>query len=118
MSRSKFETGLVALAVLAATGVALTGCGKRGVLDTPPPLFGERAKARYEAQQQQKAQDAADASARKGNTVPVADQPDNAPLTTRDIKAPEQKMTPASKQPIDGAAPSPFGAPVSTLPPG
>jgi predicted small lipoprotein YifL len=83
-------TGRVALiALMGASALALSGCGKRGVLETPPPLFGDRARERYEAQKEQQAQDAADSRARKSTSTAVADQPDNAPLTTRDIKAPE-----------------------------
>ncbi len=100
-----WKTGgrIAVLALMAASAMALTACGKRGLLETPPPLFGETAKARYAAQQQQDAQDAADARARRGTSVPAADQSDDAPLTTRDIKAPEQRLTPASRAPVSGA---------------
>jgi len=118
MSRFNTIGRIAVLGLLGASALALTGCGKRGVLETPPPLFGDRARAHYEAQKEQQAQDAADARAKKGNSTAVADQPDDAPLTTRDIKAPEQKNIPASKAPIDGSPPDPFGAPPSTRPPG
>jgi predicted small lipoprotein YifL len=119
MSRWNSMGRIGLLALMGASALSLAGCGKRGVLETPPPLFGDRARARYEAQQQQQAQDAADARARKGasNSTAAADQPDNAPLTTRDIKAPEQKQIPASRQSLDGA-PNPLGPAINPNPPG
>jgi hypothetical protein len=117
MSRITRISGALALSALAVGAVSLSGCGKRSFLETPPPLFGDRARARYEADQQQRAQDAADAAARRGNSTAAADQDDNAPKTTRDIKAPEQKNIPASRQSIDGA-PNPLGPAVDPRPPG
>ena len=117
MNRMRTLTGVLALVVLGTGAVSLSGCGKRGGLETPPPLFGDRARARYTETQQQKAQDAADSAARKGNSTAAADEPDNAPKTTRDIKAPEQQNIPASRQPIDGA-PNPLGPAINPRPPG
>lgn len=108
---------IAAVALLGVSALSVAGCGKRGGLETPPPLFGERARARYEADQQQRAQDAADRTARRGNTTAAADQDDNAPITTRDIKAPEQKQIPASRQPIEGS-PNPLGPSINPRPPG
>jgi len=107
---------LAAVAVLALSAAALSGCGKRGVLDVPPPLFGDRADARYEASRRQHDQDAADTRARTGNATAAADQPDDGPRTTRDVKAPEQLMTPASRAPIVGA-PDPRGPAANPTPP-
>ncbi len=39
------------LTLLIALAVALAACGKVGTLDRPGPLFGEKAKARYKAEQ-------------------------------------------------------------------
>ncbi len=118
MSRWTTVGRLAVLAFMGASALAMAGCGKRGLLETPPPMFGDRAKAKYEADQEQKMQDAADARARKAKAgTAAADQPDNAPLTTRDIKAPEQKSIPASRQPIDGA-PNPLGPSINPNPPG
>lgn len=108
---------IVAVALLGGAALTLGACGKRGVLETPPPLFGDRARARYEADQRQRAQDAADSKARRGNSTAAADQEDNAPRTTRDIKAPEQKQIPASRAPIDGA-PNPLGPSIDPRAPG
>lgn len=108
---------IAALGLLAGTALTLGACGKRGYLETPAPLFGDRAQARYEAQQQQAAQDAADAKAIKAKKpTAAADQSDDAPLTTRDIKSPEQKNIPVSRAPIDGV-PNPLGPAVSPNPP-
>jgi predicted small lipoprotein YifL len=108
---------MAALGLLATSALTLGACGKRGYLETPAPLFGDRAKARYEAQKQQAAQDSADAQALKGKQPKAAaDQSDDAPLTTRDIKSPEQKNTPLSRAPTDGL-PNPVGPSISPTPP-
>jgi predicted small lipoprotein YifL len=117
MSRWNTMGRVAALGLLAASAMTLSACGKKGLLEVPSPMFGERARARYEAEQQQQAQDAADAKARKGGPAAAADQPDNSPMTTRDIKAPEQRNVPASRAPIDGA-PNPLGPAINPNPPG
>jgi predicted small lipoprotein YifL len=121
---AKHDARLTALAFVLA-GLSLTGCGKAGPLQQPPPMFGDRAKADYEARR------AADAAAKaekqerqkapvNGNAV--ADQPDpppatdNAPRTKRDIQDPNQRLTPLAATPVDGS-PNLMGAPVSTRPP-
>ena len=102
--------------------IALSACGSVGALEQPAPLFGEKAKADYQAR---KAADEAAKAAKEEaqrqpvNTNALADQPDpidNAPKTKRDIQDPNQKLTPLSSTPIDGA-PNLLGAPVSTRPP-
>lgn len=114
--------------LLAVSGVllvsgALTGCGKLGPLDQPPPLFGAQAKADYQAKKKAdaEAKAAKDAAQRQPvNANALADQPDpqidNAPKTKRDIQDPNQKLTPLSAAPVDGS-PNLMGAPVSTRPP-
>jgi hypothetical protein len=108
-------TGALLAAFMAA---GLGGCGKKGLLDQPAPLFGERAKADYAASKA-----AAGASSESKNTAPVAaaDKPDpnadNAPPTTRDIKAPEQNNLPITQAPIAGA-PNLMGPQPSLTPPG
>ncbi len=109
-------TGAVVAAVM-ATGLA--GCGKKGLLDTPAPLFGERAKEDYAAKQT-----AASAAANDGRArppLPAADQPDpdadNAPKTTREVQAPEQTVAPITQAPIPGA-PDLMGPTPSLQPPG
>ena len=113
------------LAAIGLLALSLTACGKLGPLRQPPPMFGDAAKADYQARQ------AADAAAKAEkaekqrapvNPNAVADQPDpqpssdNAPKTKRDIQDPNQKLTPLSATPVDGS-PNLMGAPVSTRPP-
>ena len=113
------------LAVIAAAllGLTLSACGKLGPLDQPAPMFGDRARADYEAK---KAADVAAKADKQAQTrAPtrsnaIADQPDpeidNAPKTKRDIVDPNQRLTPLSATPVDGS-PNLMGAPVSTRPP-
>ena len=84
----------------AAFAMILVGCAKVGVLERPAPLFGEKAKAQYQAQQRAAARAKAE---RNDKGQPEALPPDEAdpgsvPSTPRD-------------RPIEGQAPSPFGAP-------
>ncbi len=109
-------TGAMLAAVMATS---LGGCGKKGLLDQPAPLFGERAKEDYAARQA----GAGATSSESKNTAPVAaaDRPDpnadDAPRTTRDIKAPEQNNLPITQAPIAGA-PDLMGPTPSLTPPG
>ncbi len=110
MSRIGLTLALTAAALLA-------GCGKQGILQQPPPLFGSKAKAQYEASRQQAEAAAAARAAQPqtGSAEAAAADEDNAPPSKRDIQDPAQKLTPLSRAPIPGA-PNPFGAPVSTTP--
>ncbi|MBS0410906.1 MAG: hypothetical protein JSR86_13400 [Proteobacteria bacterium] len=70
-----------ALAALALAALTLSACGKVGELERPAPLWGDKAKADYEAQQKADAeakgrQDAQDRAAR-GHPAPLP--PDSAP---------------------------------------
>jgi predicted small lipoprotein YifL len=115
MSRNQ---GLRRALVLAAVsgGLALAGCGKQGVLEQPPPLFGARAKAAYEAQKAQEARDDAQrAAARPSGDSNDQSAGDNAPRTRRDVKDPAQILTPARVAPVPGA-PDPSGPPVQAAP--
>lgn len=121
MMRRNGTTSLaLGAAGLAALALALSGCGRMGPLQQPAPLFGERAKEKYAEQKAAEARAAAAKSA--GQKAPdvtrAADQPDedNTPKTKRDLKAPEQKLTPLSQTPVDGA-PNLGGRPVSVTPP-
>jgi hypothetical protein len=103
------------LAAVMATG--LGGCGKKGLLDEPAPLFGERAKADYAAKQA--AAGAQNETAAR--PVAAADQPDpdadNAPRTTRDVKDPAQDNVPINQDPIAGVSDL-MGPTPSLKPPG
>ena len=122
MAKRNATRSLVAVGLLA---LSLTACGKLGPLRQPAPMFGDAARADYQAKQA--AEDAARAAKAEKQRAPVnpnavADQPDpppssdNAPKTKRDIQDPNQKLTPLSSTPVDGS-PNLMGAPVSTRPP-
>lgn len=115
MSRRQRNLTLGIASVLVLAG-GLPACGKQGVLEQPPPLFGSRAKAEYEASQ--KAAAAAAERRAAQNNAPgsaEAESDDDSPPTKRSIQDPAQRLTPASRAPIQGA-PNPFGGPVSTTP--
>lgn len=117
MSTDRTLRGALALAALAAAA-ALSGCGQVGSLERPAPLFGERAKEDYRAEQAAAAAAARRQAASQGRAV--ADQPDptdNAPVTKRDLQAPEQKLTPLSQTPLPGSISDPRGAPPSLTAP-
>ncbi len=87
---------LLLLALAAAT--ALSACGRRGDLQQPPPLFGERARAEYEAQQR--------AGAQRETTRQEAEEEDaRAPVPDpNDRFEPASRNVPATREPIDGAS--------------
>ena len=76
-----------------AAAVGLSACGRRGDLEQPPPLFGERAKAEYEAQRARETtrQEADNEDAR----APVPDPTDRFEPASRNV--------PATREPIDGS---------------
>jgi|688.fasta_scaffold993349_2 hypothetical protein len=120
MRRNSLKTLAFGAASLGALALSLGGCGRMGPLKQPAPLFGERAKAEYEAQQAADARAAADKKAahKAPDATRAADQPDddNTPKTKREYRAPEQQLTPAARTPIAGA-PDLMGRPVNTTPP-
>ena len=93
---------LLLLALAAAAG--LSACGRRGDLEQPPPLFGERARAEYEAQQRARAQ-------QRETTQAEADAEDaRAPVPDpNDRFEPASRNVPATREPIDGSN-DPVGA--------
>jgi predicted small lipoprotein YifL len=117
MSRNQGLRHLLMLAAFAASA-GLAGCGKQGVLEQPPPLFGARAKAEYYARRAQEEKDDAQRRQQQTQTTTGGSEQssgDNAPKTKRDVKDPAQILTPASRAPIVGA-PDPRGAPVQAAP--
>lgn len=66
------------LVLLCAAALALAGCAKVGTLDRPAPLFGEKAKAKYRAEQ---------AAAAAAKAKPADSQP--APLPPSDTASPD-----------------------------
>jgi predicted small lipoprotein YifL len=91
---------------------ALSACGKQGALERPAPLFGSRARAEYEAERAQEARD----DAQRRTQGATANEPEtNRTNSNRDVLDPNQRLSPASADPLPGT-PNPFGAPVSTTP--
>ena len=71
------------------TAAALAGCGKTGTLEQPAPLFGEKAKADYDAKKRKEAAERARAAeARKDSTVVTPDDATARPLTQAPYAAP------------------------------
>jgi hypothetical protein len=104
--------GLASLLVVAG---GLSACGKQGVLDQPPPLFGSRARAEYEASKKAEAAAAERRAAQQNGTGTAEQESEDGPPTKRALQDPAQRLTPASRAPIQGAS-NPFGGPVSTTP--
>lgn len=107
-----------------ALGGALSACGRVGPLEQPPPLLGSENKRDYYAEKEARAREAAALNAgvtnstgnSTGNTTGDQESTDdNAPLTTRDILDPNQKLTTPRNSPVPGA-PNPLGPNVSTTP--
>jgi predicted small lipoprotein YifL len=90
---------LIALTAVAA--LALAGCGKRGTLERPPPLWGDKAKADYQAQQAAKKDDTRDSDDRKASTKFDPRHPD----------APEAQHTSPRTDPLDGPTRGPDAGP-------
>lgn len=120
---------LVSTACLAA--LAASGCGRRGDLEQPAPLFGGRAQAEYEARQaaarqEQENQRNADGTAATRDTAvaPRADSDeddteDDFRVPREDLRDPNQRLEPASREPIDGGGGNdPIGAPPPVRPGG
>jgi predicted small lipoprotein YifL len=76
-------TRAIAILIIAAA-LALAGCGKVGVLEQPAPLWGEKAKADYAAQQKAAAE--AKAKARQSGQSqpqPLPQTPDSSDIHAR-----------------------------------
>ena len=77
---------LILMALVAAA--TLSGCGRRGDLDRPAPLWGDRAKAEYEAEQRARQQQA---------------QPETPAPAARRVD-PATRNVPATQEPVDGSS--------------
>jgi hypothetical protein len=89
--------------------LALCACGRVGALDQPAPLYGEKAKAAYEAR---KAADAAAAKASKDDGEPEPLAPDT-PGPNEGVERPDTLRA----RPAPGMLPSPNApAPQGVLP--
>ncbi|HTK34652.1 MAG TPA: hypothetical protein VL358_05105 [Caulobacteraceae bacterium] len=115
MSRNQGLKRIFLAALLTGGALSLAGCGKQGVLEQPPPLFGARAKAEYQARKAQEARDDAQRAGAVSSSGNDQSAGDNAPRTKRDVKDPSQVLSPASSNPVPGA-PNPMGPPVQAAP--
>jgi hypothetical protein len=80
--------------------LSLCACGKVGSLDRPAPLYGERAKAQYRAEQR--------AAAAKAKSDREEGQPEALPGDKS--SDPYANPAPARSVPIEGTNPNPSGS--------
>lgn len=90
------------LAALALTGLftgalALGACGKQGELERPAPLWGDKAKAEYQAQKKREQEEREAAAANGGSSTLVRPGPGD----------PGQPGVPARTAPIPGGPQDP-----------
>ena len=116
----------VALAAAVILTAAATGaCGKVGALEAPGSTAATSPVPAAIAAPPASVRRGADplpaglttSGAVRSSDPNATNKDENAPITKRDIQDPNQKLSPLSVQPVDGA-PNPFGSPVSTRPPG
>jgi len=93
----------VLLIVAGVAALGLVGCGKVGTLDQPAPLYGDKAKADYQARRSAADQAAQD----KKDQAEIETLP---PDTDRKYD-PNLDPGPARALPVPGAPPSPNGPP-------
>ena len=105
-----------ALLLSAAAALALTACGRVGVLEQPAPLWGAKAKADYQAKKDAAAA-AAKAAKDEGQPEPLAPDTPGAPTgaappqdTLRAQPAPGMRPPP-NAPPAQGALPDPYNHP-------
>ena len=108
-----------ALLLAGAAALALSACGKQGALERPAPLWGAKAKARYEAQQRQnrlnpRPNDAAPTAASGENAQSGSVEPTAVPSITDPASG---AVMPPRSAPLPGAKPDPnASAPPGVLP--
>jgi hypothetical protein len=105
---------LLWLAAAALIAGGLAGCGKTGLLEQPAPLFGEKAKAQYNAQKKEEADAKArsNAARKAQQTGPIVDDPDSqqTPNGPYNPPNPDHRSDPLAHGP-QGAIPDPATAP-------
>lgn len=85
------------MVIMVLSGLLLAGCGKIGSLDQPAPLYGEKAKASYQARK------AAEAAAKAGKSDDGGE-----PEVLPDVKYdPNADPSPQRYLPIPGTNPAP-----------
>lgn len=100
--------------MVAALGLALTGCGRVGALDQPAPMWGAKAKADYKAKKDAEA--AAKGDKGDGDPEPLApdtpgaDAPKGRIDTLRAAPVPGARSLPGSG-PTPGVLPDPYSRP-------
>ena len=102
----------LALAALLLASAALSGCGKLGPLDQPPPLYGDQAKAQYAAKLKAEAASRAHAKA-EGEQPDTPDMQDTHMPVDQAPYGPQLPGGPsgANNQPPQGALPNPGATP-------
>jgi predicted small lipoprotein YifL len=104
-----------ALAALLLAVAASAGCGRRGPLEQPAPLFGDRARADYEAARAADAR--GDAAAAADADADNDDTPEDFRRPASSSRDPAQTTAPASRVPVEGGASNnPIGAPPRVTP--
>jgi predicted small lipoprotein YifL len=90
--------------LLALTALAVAACGKRGTLERPPPMWGDKAKAEYQAEK------AAEAKAKKDKQEAPAGtaKPSSIP--------PQSQNTSIRQDPVSVAPQDPYAGPGSPGP--
>jgi hypothetical protein len=94
---------LIPAALLSA--IALSACGKQGLLDRPAPLFGSQARADYIREKR-----AADRANGEASTDARATSQTNGDYSVQGDGSKDPALQPLRSDPIPGAAPSPFGS--------
>jgi predicted small lipoprotein YifL len=82
--------------------IALSGCGLRGGLDRPPPMFGAE-RARYEAEQKRKAE--AEAAAKAAAQSPAVSETASGRQRTEVPVAAAEPAAPETLQPTPPTSP-------------
>lgn len=111
---------LLAAAAASALAGPLSGCGRRGDLEQPAPLFGSRARVDAEANQAT-AQQGPVSTGVGGASTPEGETEDGQAFRRprEDLRDPSQRLEPASQNPIDAIEGSdPIGSPPPVTPRG
>jgi hypothetical protein len=89
---------------LIISSLALAACGKQGELDRPAPLFGERAKAQYQAEKRAAAAAKTESTGSSANSQGIANSPypDGSGST-------DPALQPSRSSPTPGEPPNPAG---------